>query len=76
MLIAMENPNKDVQLIERDTWQPLGAASAQLLRRLHESNAHSPVASGERSDPLTNTIICGAKIAPIVRTTIVTFVIA
>jgi hypothetical protein len=34
-----------------DTWTPLRTVSAQLLRRLHESNAHSPEATGERSDP-------------------------
>lgn len=51
MLIAMEDANPDVQFIERDTWQPLGTASAQLLRRLRERTRRSPVASGEKSDP-------------------------
>jgi hypothetical protein len=54
MLIAMENANPDVQLIEHDTWQPLRTASAQLLRRLHESACHAPVASGEKSDSHEN----------------------
>src|SRR5215471_12027612 len=54
MLIAMENPNPDVQLIEHDTWQPLRTASAQLLRRLHESTCPTPVATGEKSDPHEN----------------------
>jgi hypothetical protein len=49
MLIAMENANKDAQH-ERDTWQPLRTASAQLLRRLHESTCPSPAATGEKSD--------------------------
>jgi hypothetical protein len=55
MLIAMEDDAKqDVQPTEHDTWQPLGAASAQLLRRLHESIRFSPVAAGEKSDPREN----------------------
>jgi hypothetical protein len=45
----MEKDDSDTHTL--DTWQPLVTASAQLLRRLHESNAHSPVASGERSEP-------------------------
>jgi|SRR5690242_721840 hypothetical protein len=54
MLIAMEKANPDVQPIELDTWQPLRTASAQLLRRLHESTHRPPVASGEKSDPHEN----------------------
>jgi hypothetical protein len=54
MLIAMENANPDVQFIERDTWQALGTASAQLLRRLHASDP-APNAPGAGSDPHENT---------------------
>jgi hypothetical protein len=54
MLIAMEKANPDVQPIERDTWQPLMTASAQLLRRLHAGTRHAPIAPGAQSDPHEN----------------------
>jgi hypothetical protein len=55
MLIAMEEANQDVKLIEQDTWQPLITASAQLLRRLHASTHQTPIAPGAKSDPQENT---------------------
>jgi hypothetical protein len=52
MLIAMEDDaNQDVQPNERDTWQPLRTASAQLLKRLHAITCHAPVAPDAQSGP-------------------------